>query len=181
MTERKATTTVYIKTRTVHAGSDSVELLTSIMMRYPEVGTINFEPARRLLKFTFILSQVVTNKEIDLFREKLVTMVDAYNHLEGREPGVVEVTATFCKQLTLLEISRDIESLDYDEIALLMAILHQQFGSLIMTEESEGMLEEEILLQEDLIRQMLESLRCCEQEKKLVAFREEGRVLVFNK
>ena len=44
--------------------TDSVGLLISILLRYPEVATINFDPDHHLLKFTFIYLQVLGNNEL---------------------------------------------------------------------------------------------------------------------
>lgn len=172
---------MYIKPKAVRPASESVELLTSIMVCYPEVGTINFEPDKQVLKFTFILSQVLPDEEIDQFRDKLLASIEAYNNLENRQAAVIGLTAHFCDRLTLLEITRDVETLDYDEIALMIVLLKRAFGKYILAEDYEGLPEEDLLMQEDLIRQTLECLRRGGQNKRLVAFREEGRVLVFNR
>jgi hypothetical protein len=43
------------------------------------------------------------------------------------------------------------------------------------------MVEEDLLVQEEIIDEMLQDVKDCRQDKNIVAFREEGRVVVFNK
>jgi hypothetical protein len=161
--------------------TDSVGLLISILVRYPEVATVNFDPENHLLKFTFIYSQVLGKNELDNLRNKLLDSVDVYNILEGKEPKFISLNHQIYDNLTMIEIQRDVDTLAQEEITLIVNLFHQYLHTNLVTEESEQFIEEELIAQEELIEHMLESIKCSKQEKSLFAFREEGRVLVFNK
>ena len=161
--------------------TDTVGLLISILVRYPEVATINFDPENHLLKFTFMYSQVLNEAELDNLKTKLFDSIDVYNYLEGKETRHVSLSHQVCDDLTLIEVQRDVDTLAQEEITLIVEMFHQYLNTNPVIEISEQMLEEDLIAQEEFIEHMLESVKFSSQDKYLVAFREEGRVLVFNK
>ena len=161
--------------------ADSIGLLISILVRYPEVGTINYEPKTHVLTFTFVLLCLLPDEQIDGFQTKLFDCLKTFNYLEAREPQVINLSSSVCRNFTVMEIRRDVETLSQNEISLIVSLIRQEFREDLVTEESDSLVEEEMLLQEELIGHMLENMKGAVPEKKLIAFREEGRVLVFNK
>ncbi|MDR9786315.1 MAG: hypothetical protein RJR37_03395 [Peptococcaceae bacterium MAG4] len=161
--------------------TDSVGLLISILLRYPEVATINFDPDRHLLKFTFIYLQELSNNEFNTIKEKLLNSIEVYNHLEGKETRFISLTRRACGNLTLLEVQRDLDTLAQEEINLIVELFRQYFNKNLVTEDHEHLIEEDLLAQEEMIDNMLESIKDSTEDKYLFAFREEGKVLVFNK
>ena len=59
--------------------------------------------------------------------------------------------------------------------------MQQHFSDYLLADDNESFLEEDLELQEEMIGHMLENIKGTTIGKKLIAFREEGRVLVFNK
>jgi hypothetical protein len=161
--------------------TDSVGLLISILLRYPEVATINFDPDHHLLKFTFIYLQVLGNNELKTIKEKLLDSIEVYNHLEGKETRFVSLTHQVCGNLTLLEVQRDVDTLAQEEITLIVELFRQHLNTNLVTEDNEQLIEEDLLAQEEMIDHMLEIIKDSTEDKCLFAFREEGKVLVFNK
>lgn len=174
-------TVVGLKYRNGSDVSDSIGLLISILVRYPEIATINLEPDAQVLKLTFILSELVDEDTQQSFSDRIRSSLDVYNYLEGKNPTTTTISFSDHEKLTFLEVRRDVHSLSQDEISLIISLVRDEFEQIMVKEENENLLEEDLLVQEELIGHMLENLRDCTQEKKLIAFREEGRVLVFNK
>ncbi len=160
--------------------TDSVGLLISILVRYPEVATINFDPENNLLKFTFIYSQVLQDKELKSLKRKIMDSIEVYNFLEGKETRMVSLEHSVCDHLTMIEIQRDVDTLVQEEITLIVGLFRQGLNNNLVTEENE-LIEEDLLVQEEIIEHMLENIKRSTQDKFLFAFREEGRVFVFNK
>lgn len=161
--------------------SDSVGLLISILVRYPEVGTINYEPSSRILKFSFMLTSSLKEKDLEQFARRFIKSLSTYNLLENRVPRVISLKYSCFQQLTVLEVQRDVETLSQGEIGLIITLVRQEFNEALVAEAAENIQEEELLVQEEIIDHMLESIKGEVLQKKLIAFREEGRVLVFNK
>ena len=161
--------------------TDSVGLLISILVCYPEVATINFDPAQRVLKFTFAISRVLDTMEMDIISRKLLESIEVLNKLQGKVARLSLVDRPECGSFTLVEIQRDVETLVQEEIALIVELFRQNLESSLITDEAQSLYEEDLLMQEEIIERMLESVKGFAGDKKLFAFREEGRVLVFNK
>lgn len=161
--------------------TDSVGLLISILVRYPEVATINFDPENQLLKFTFIYSRVLGDNELGNLNEKLMDSIEVFNLLERKETRLVSLSHQVCDNLTMIEVQRDVDTLVQEEITLIVELFHQHLNTSLVTEENEQFVEEDLIAQEEMIEHMLESVKESSEDKYLFAFREEGRVLVFNK
>ncbi len=161
--------------------SDSIGLLISILVRYPEVGTINYEPIKQELKFTFIFSCVLEESQLVNFKKKVIDSIETYNQLDGRTTGIIGVKHQLCGNFTMVEITRDVGTITQEEISMVIELVHMNFAKNLISEKNDYLQEEELLMQEELIEHMLENLKVSSPEKNLFAFREEGRVLVFNK
>lgn len=161
--------------------TDSVGLLISILVRYPEVAAINFDPWEHILKFNFICSRVVDEEEMQRFVSLVLDHIRAYNYLEKRETPLVEISHQVYDNLTLIEMKRDVATLAQDEIALVVEVFYRFWENALVSDLGDNMIEEDLVVQEEIIEHMLESVRDSVGNKRLYAFREEGKVLVFNK
>lgn len=161
--------------------TDSVGLLISILVRYPEVATINFDPDQQILKFNFITSRPLESGEMEDFGRTLLDSIEVFNKLENKATRLSLVDYRECESFTMIEIQRDVENLVREEIALIVALFRRFFDNSLILDDNSGFYEEDLQIQEEIIEHMLESVKDCAGDKKLFAFREEGRVLVFNK
>lgn len=161
--------------------ADSIGLLISILVRFPEVGTINYEPQEQVLRFTFMLNQPLSEEVLGQFDAKFRKSLDIYNYLEGRRPKVINLKYTPYDQLMSLEVQRDVTSLTRNEIGLIIGLVRDTFERRLVYENNDQVMEEELLIQEEMIDHMLESVRGTVPQRQLIAFREDGRVMVFNK
>jgi len=161
--------------------SDSIGLLISILVRYPELGTINYDPELQQLRFTFIFSCVLDEEKLVNFKDMVVASIQTYHSLENRTPLVTEVRFNPCEEFTMLEIIRDVGTMSQEELSMLIELVHCNFKKDLIFEKNDYLLEEDLLIQEELIEHMLENIKLSYPQKNLIAFREDGRVLVFNK
>ncbi len=161
--------------------TDCVGLLISILVRYPQVASINFDPWEQILRFNFICSRVLNEHEYEEFKMLLVNSIQTYNYLEKKDAALIEIVHQVYDDLTLIEIKRDVGTLVQEEIALVVAVFNQFMGGNLVSDLNEAIIEEDLIVQEEIIEHMLESVRGSVEDKRLYAFREEGKVLVFNK
>jgi hypothetical protein len=161
--------------------TDCVGLLISILVRYPQVAAINFDPWKQLLKFNFICSRLLNDNELESFKKYLMNCIQSFNYLERKDAVLIEITHQVFEDLTLIEIKRDVKTLVQEEIALVVEIFNQFWEGVLVSDINESIIEEDLILQEEIIEHMLESVRGSTEDKRLYAFREEGKVLVFNK
>lgn len=161
--------------------SDSIGLLISILVRYPEVGSINFDPEAHELRLTFILAGAKENTKVTGIKEIIVDSVHIYHQLERIRPHVFGVECHNNDNYTIIDVYRDIDTLSRNEISFLMELFHIHFPNSLVAENNDEMWEEDLQIQEEMIGHMLEGIKNIKSDKKLIAYRDEGKVLVFNK
>jgi hypothetical protein len=161
--------------------SNSMSLIAFLLVRYPEIGSVRFDPAQKTLQFSFVLVKSLTKEEFEPFKENLLLSLNNMTELQERESGTTEVNYAEYDGLTFLEIIRNIESMTQEEIALITGVIREFFEENLLLDQEDILQEEDAVLQEEMIEHMLEDLKDSRQEKRLIGFREEGRVLVFNR
>lgn len=161
--------------------SHIANLLTSILLCYPEIATINLDPKTNLVKFTFYLSNSLPQDAIGVFEERMRQSLDAYYFLINKDVEVYSFAFHTQDCFTTLEFQRDVLTLTQKEIALIIALLKEQFAENLITEEDDDLMVDDMTLHEELIGRMLEHTKETSANSRLIALRDEGRVLVFNK
>ncbi|WP_407308580.1 hypothetical protein [Desulfosporosinus sp. SB140] len=160
----------------VRRGSDGVDLLTSILMRYSELGAVHYWYEQHALKFTFMIKQQIDLASLeDILRPAL----EFYHHLEGQKIRVLEITCRNEENVSVLTIVRDLESVSQREVGLIVELLKRKFGKQLVYDET-NLADEELAFQEEVISQMLTSIKFMDIQRNVIALRDEGRVLVFN-
>lgn len=161
--------------------SDSVNLLISILVRYPEIGTIRFDPKSNLLKLTFMFAGMLSAEEIAEMKQLLTDSITAYHVLEKISVEKSEVKFSSYDNVTLLDFFRDVHTLSRNEIALVIALLRERCKERLFIDGNDSVMEEDLVIQEEVIESMLENMKSQRSEHSLIGIREDGRVLVFNK
>ena len=73
------------------ANMDGINLLVSILVCYPEIGTVSFEPGDEALHFSFALKEVPQRKAYESVGSFLEESMLAYHSLEGYEDARIEI------------------------------------------------------------------------------------------
>jgi len=159
--------------------SDSVSLLISMLVRYPEISSICCEPNTKEIKFTFLLNDNENN--INEFSKLINKCLSTLFYLKkGEVINPFNIKYSTCGKLTVLDIYRKLDNLSAQELNLIISLTQDYFKDSLVVEVEE-LTKEDQLFQEDLIGAMLDNLGHELTNQKLFAFREEGRVMVFNK
>jgi len=154
---------------------DGVGLLISILLRYPEVGSVRYIQDNQVLRFTFM---VRGPRRAAALPDRLPLALEVFHALEGRHMRVCSVEYADNEQVATVAIVRDVDSMTQAEVGLIVELVKGEFGSELVCEDAE-LPEEELVFQEEMIGHMLESLRNLDIDKNVIAVREEGRVLLF--
>jgi len=154
---------------------EGVGLLISILLRYPEVGSVRYVLENQVLKFTFT---VRGPRQAAALPDKLPLALEVFHQLEERQMRVCSVAFTGTDQVGTVVITRDVDSMTQNEVGLIVDLVKGEFGQDLVCEEGE-LPEEELVFQEEMIGHMLESIRNLDIDKNVIAVREEGRVLLF--
>lgn len=164
--------------------SDGVSLLISILVRFPQIGTIQFDSKNRLLTLNFMLSQTVMPKDLDSFKKTIAANLKAYHYITGKKPSCLKIeTQQPYDKFCMLSIVRDLATLSKGEITLLSTLLTENFKECLILDGSEYVPDfvDDFEFSDELIDTMFEVVRAQRAAKNLTALRENGRVLVFSK
>lgn len=155
-------------------------LLSSLLLCYPEIAAINLEPRANVVKFSFYIDNVA-KKKLFSFKKKIEQSLLAYYNLEKKEVEVCSFSFQPLDVFSIIEFKRDLWNISLKEIALVIALMREEFGSSLVTEKDDELVMDDLSLHEELIDYILENAKKTSTNIKLVALRDEGRVLVYNK
>jgi hypothetical protein len=154
---------------------DGVELLSSILLRYVEVGSVYYWREQHALKFTFMIRQ---HQEVSALQEILKPALEFFHYLEGQTMRVFELACQSEENVCVITVTRDVESITQREVGLIVELIKGKYRNQLLYDEL-YLPEAEQIFQEEMITHMLYSIHSADLNKNLVALREEGRVLVF--
>jgi hypothetical protein len=161
--------------------SRSVSLLISMLVRYPEVGTVKYEPGQQTLRMSLLIHGDLPEEEFARVEEALFDSLEVYHMLEQRQPTTVEVDLESYSGLTAIAITRDAQTLSPEEIYMIVEFFRERFAGRLVTEPGDFQAEDEMLAQDELIEEILAELEEGRNGRNLIAIREDGRVMVFQK
>lgn len=160
---------------------DCVNLLTSVLIYYPEISKISIEPDEKIY-INYIIQKILTDEEIEKTRTLLEECLKSYHYLEKTQVECDEVKINIEEKATFITIKRDMKTFSHGELRLINTLINDEFGELlIMDTDKIPMIDSTMLAQMDLIDTMFASLKINPVVEKMIGIREAGRVIVFNK
>jgi hypothetical protein len=168
------------KSRVPSESSDAVGLVVALLVRYPEIATIVSHPASGTLTLSFAVGTSLSRTVERDLRESVGDHVRSLLELSGEAFGELGVECENDESTSFVRITRDARSFTREELQLLVAVLADRFGaSLIKSPTVEEDVFEDEGSADELVDYALEAMRDPQQQRSLVGFREEKRVLVF--
>lgn len=160
---------------------DCVNLLTSVLIYYPEISKISIEPDEKIY-INYIIQKILIDEEIEKTRTLLEECLKSYHYLEKTQVECDEVKVNIEEKATFITIKRDMKTFSHGELRLINTLINEEFGELlIMDTDKIPMIDSTMLAQMDLIDTMFASLKINPVVEKMIGIREAGRVIVFNK
>jgi hypothetical protein len=161
--------------------SDGVNLLISILISYPEIGTVSFEPQYNQLQFKLMLSAIPSEDEFSNINHLLIDSIAAYTMLEGLPLQTSEIQLHTHDNVAILSIIRDVHTISKNEISLIVTLLRDKLKNYLIIDHNISLSHEDLLSQEEVIETMLDNIQQHSLQHGLIGIRENSRVLVFNK
>jgi hypothetical protein len=160
--------------------ADAVGLVVALLVRFPEIATIVSHPGGGTIVLSFVVNRRLDGPSQHALRQTLVTHVSSLHELSGSDPATLVVAFERDERVTFVRVTRDAASLSRDELVLLTTIFAERFGdALLRSPLAEEPSDEDPAADDELVEYAIEALRDPSQQKSLVGFREEKRVLVY--
>lgn len=157
------------------------ELVASLLFRYPEICSIKIQPAKGTLSLTFLPRGRVDDDSWQRLETTLQASLEAYHQIQACPMAELYITSHQVDEYVLIEITRDLKTLQREELSLIVAIVREACLDGLMMESSDAVIARDLEWQDELIDHMLEDVRTKHQCQDIIAFREAGRVIVFNR
>ena len=160
---------------------DASRLLAAILVVYPSVQAVSYDPKDGMLELSFAIRGNFTKDMFDGFLEYVAESVGAYHNLEGLGDATIELNVEGIYDTCFVNIRRDMGTMTCGELNLLTELAINYFGNQLIEEFAESDNDEEYIMeQEDYLEQMLNNIRQIRIENRLVGVREHERVVVYN-
>lgn len=152
--------------------------LIAVMMRYPEVSSVQYDPDTKTLSVGFILRRTLTDDAWQHLADHLSDVLTAYRGITGRPLVTVQLTRLELGPVTGIELTRDALTVSVEEIGMSIEVFRDFYEGDLLADPHD-LLEEDMMVQEETIQESLEAI-VRDGSGHLVALRDEGRVVIFN-
>jgi hypothetical protein len=112
-------------------------------------------------------------------RETVVDHVESLMSVTGEQHDSLTVECERDQRMSFVRVTRDVRTFTREELVMLTSLLAARFGSALIESPAEESVDEDPAAQDELVDFALEALRDPSQQRSLVGFREEKRVLVY--
>jgi len=159
----------------------ATNLLISLLMRFPEIMSINFNLPRDKAKFTFVLKGKPSKEEFAhftwLLEESFLTLQEI-----SEETVKVKTKLQSAQDISILTVSSNTSCLSLESIQLICGVVCSEFSHTVIRDADtlETFHDDELMRQEEIIDYLL-SRSTAAKDGNLVAFRDSGKVFVYNK
>ncbi len=176
-----------MSTRSADA-SDGVAFLTSLLVRFPELGSASLGPRKGEIRLEFYLDSEVDASRFDEFIGKFKMSWDLFfellrvTPLDRRVTRLVDYPTEENDQdaeVEIIRITRDLETLTLEELSMMVSLIKERFIATII--EGEPIAGPEARYQEQVLLRSLDRVRSDPHAfGSLTGFRDEMRVLVYS-
>ncbi|MBL0388474.1 hypothetical protein JJB07_17875 [Tumebacillus sp. ITR2] len=160
--------------------SPGTNLLISFLIRYPELASLRYNQASQTLSFTVLIKDQVDAARQTEFVDFLNGYYEACQMVDPKFPALGRVEFSMQMGITVLVYEQPVDVLSIVEVRLLMQLFVEFYGDLIGA-DALPLQDEELYAQEEIIESILGQKETWRGEKSIVAYREGGRVFVYNK
>lgn len=176
-----------MSTRSADA-SDGVAFLTSLLVRFPELGSASLGPNKGEIRLEFYLDSEVETMRFEEFIVKFKMSWDLFFELlrvtprDRRITRIVEYPTEESEQdaeVEIIRVTRDLETLTLEELSMMVGLIKERFIATII--EGEPIAAAEARYQEQVLLKSLDRVRSDPHAfGSLTGFRDEMRVLVYS-
>lgn len=167
------------KGRVPSEASDAVGLIITLLVRFPEIATIVSHPADGTLTLSFGVASALDRATVVTVRESIIDHVRVLLGCGREMPDALEVKCESDAGMSFVRITRDVRTLTREELHVLVAVVTDRFGALLVKSPASDDAFEDEAAADEVVECALEALRDPAQQRSLVGFREEKRVLVY--
>ncbi len=159
-----------------------LDIFISVLLGYPEFNAVKYDAANGKIKIEIALQGEIERRRQDSFIAEAKKSVGLFHKLSGIETSIMKIKFEeySTSNLIFLRYHRDVESLTEGEVEVFAGLLQKCFNEFIIRDSGK------IITGDVFKKRIKENLLCKINREKtstssFLAYRDHGRVLVFNK
>jgi len=157
-----------------------LDVVLSVFIRYSEFSVVQYDIEKDLVKIEVALNDRVPDEQVQRFTTKYRKSMELFYHMLNYEPVTIELGSIVKSGITILRIYRDGLTIREEEMELSVRLLRQEFDSLLVRDDND--IVTGAMLTGEVKESLLQKIREYHQPyHNIFAYRDEGRVFVFNK
>lgn len=161
-----------------------IQMLGALLVRYPEVDTVEYEPRYEQLTLNFMVRAALTSQDMEGYDDLLTESFRSYRQLEAAdELPHIAITAEALERLTSVHVCWPIRELAAEEVDLLTDLAAQYFqDGLLVDKLMDANLEADFIdQQEEMFALLLAEARQHPPRQALAGYRDGGHIIVYNR
>lgn len=171
------------KIRKRRPSSRDVEILATLLVAYPQVSRVTFDPEKKALGLVFLCRGPAGTRQRRALSRLYADSIEVFLRLTGRTPSVVKATWETMGDFYCFQVERDVASISPEELNITTDLVSERAKLVVGPEEVEmpDSSEDYAWSARLFLQEMLEQVKDLQSTRKLVALREGEKVLVFDK
>ena len=161
-----------------------VQLLGAMLVCYPEISTVAYEPRDGQLVLGFAIREPLPERQdFENFAKFLDESMQAYHELMASQFACMAVEAEAQNNTLIIHVRRSLADFMRGELELIGTLMRDRFGEqLVVDKHTADNLEPDFAdLQSNLLDQMLDYVQGAAIRERIVGLRENDRVVVYNR
>jgi len=161
-----------------------VQLLGSLLVCYPEITAITYDPQRDNLELTFMVKQPLPpGRALPDFADFLRESLETYHEFEEGIYVWSSVNVEEQGDTLLVHIARNLADLSRGELEVMAELMLDRFGDHLMVDSHtvENLEPEFANMHSEILDQLLDQAPDITIKERMAAIRENDRVVVYNR
>ena len=157
-----------------------LDVIISSFIRYTELSAVKYDAEKDIIKIEVVLNGCIGDEHRSRFNSRYCQSMALFHKMLKIEAAYMKLDFIENAGITVLRLYRESLSLREDEIELYILLLRHEFASLLVRDDNDMVAE--AALSGDIKNTLLKKIMDSRQPyQNIFAYRDEGRVFVFNK
>ncbi|WP_027339188.1 hypothetical protein [Halonatronum saccharophilum] len=159
---------------------DNIELLTSILLEYPLVNTIDMNLDEKWYKLSFLIDDSLTDESWEKKKKLIEQNFRLFNKLQKQSSEGLKLERYNYEVINKVMLTRDLEGASQKELDFIVSLIKRSFSGKLLEKE-----ENYFSIAQSSIDGLLDKVKDYKPINKVgleySGFREEGKIMVFDK
>jgi len=157
-----------------------LDAIISAFIRNPELSSVKYDVKKDIIKVEAALSNSISEETRTRFLNRCCQSLQILYRTTKLKPDYIQLSFVENAGITILRLFRDSHTLSEEEVELFVQLLRQSFAALLIKDNND--IAAGAVLTGEIKKNLLNKIRQSnESYQNIFAYRDQGRVFVFNK